>query len=292
MTEVQVDTINPSAFDGNPVVDAPEDTVQERAEVVEETTPKSSSSESDLKVIGRIKSSAYGGFTKILSTLTAGMNKTDVISIEKGKLSSISGGGFLYCDMSVLFGENNFDIVDPQYSIKLLKLVTGGDEVVFIDNNENNKYLVSNLVDGNPQITVAMTKPDPTTHPKITKPNTGEKAYGMEIDPEVVNTLQTAAKNLDSQFFILKLKEESKKVASIATHDESFNYDFEISAESETSYKLFNPFPIAKPESLSFEVHKNEAGEIWIKTISVVGLATIEYTEKITPMGNFDTFSF
>ncbi len=275
----------------NPEIKAPSGTVPDRANMEDSPVKQA---EPDLQVIGRIKSSAYGGFTKILATLTAGMSKSDIISIENGQLNSISGGGYLYSDMSMLFGKNNFDIIDPQHSIKLLRLITGGDEVIFVNDRAESKYLISNLVDDIPQITVALAQPDPSTSPKITKPTLGDKVEFMVLEPEVVNTLQTAAKNLESQFFIINIFEKedgSLEIASVSTDKETFNYDFKSAEHKTTAYKLFNPFPIAKPESLQFELWKNEANELWVKTISAIGIANIEYTEKITPMGDFDTFA-
>ncbi len=247
------------------------------------------------KVIGTIKSSAYGGFTKIISLLTGNMGKADIIAIEKGKLSTISGGGFLYCDLSILFGENNFNIIDPQYSIKLMKLISGGDEVTFIDDEANSQYLISNLVDGEPQINITLPKPDPTMNPTITEPALGELQETLpDITPDLVNTITTAEKNLDSQFFILTVFEEAdkKKIASISTDHKTFKFNFCNPGDAElTTYKLFNPFPVPKPDEITFKLYKSEADELWVKTTSEVGMANIDYMERLAPMGLFDTFS-
>ncbi len=247
------------------------------------------------KVIGTIKSSAYGGFTKIVSLLTGNMGKADIIAIEKGKLSTISGGGFLYCDLSILFGENDFNIIDPQYSIKLMKLISGGDEVTFVDDDANSQYLISNLVDGDPQINITLPKPDPTMNPTITEPKLGElQEVVPDIDPDLVSTITTAEKNLDSQFFILSVYEEDslQKIASIATDHKTFTYNFCNSGDKKlTEYKLFNPFPIPKPDEIDFELHKSESEELWVKTLSEVGMARVEYMEKLNPMGLFDSFT-
>lgn len=256
----------------------------------------------DPVVIGTINSAAYGGFTKILSLLTGNMGKTDIISIEDGKLSTISGGGFLYCDLSVLFGENNFDIIDPQYSIKLLKLISGGDQVTFVDDDSNSRYLISNLVDGHPQINITLPKPDPSMNPKITKPNLGELQEVVDnIDPDLVNTITTAEKNLDSQYFILNIfdgQDGKKGIMNIATDKDTFKFNFKDSFPADdspetatTKYKLFNPFPIPKPDEIQFSLHESDSGELWVKTTSEVGMAKIDYMEKLTPMGIFDSFS-
>jgi len=265
-------------------------TVAEREELKDDFEVQDAENQ---RIIGRIKSSAYGGFTKILATLSANMAKTDIISIENGKLSSISGGGFLYSDMSTLFGENNFDIIDPKFNIKMLRLVTGGDEVVFVQDNTQHRYLISSLVDGVPKDTVALPQPDQTTAPRITRPNLGQKIYSFEVHPEVVAVIQTSEKNAESQFFILDIVENEGafKINSISTDKETFKHTFNSFEGEVTQYKVFNPFPIAKIEELSFELWKNESNEFWIKTVSMVGIASIEYSEKISPMGDFDTFS-
>ena len=284
-------------FTENP--DIPDAIVEE---AISEDTKAPQTSTSEPEIIGTINSAAYGGFVKILSLLTSNAGKTDIISIEKGKLSLVSGGGFLYCDLSMLFGENNFDIIDPQYSIKLLKLISGGEQVTFIDDNANSTYLISNLVDGNPQINIKLPKPDPSLNPKITSPNLGELQEEVHnIDPDLVNTITSAEKNLESQYFILEIAEDpedqKEKIISISTDQETFKFNFKDSWKADdgqepTKYKLFNPFPVPKPDEIQFELYKSEAGELWVKTVSEVGMAKIDYMEKLTPMGMFDTFGF
>jgi len=282
-------------FTENPVIENNETLSDETIQVKDKETPRNGGPQ----VIGTISSAAYGGFVKILSLLTSNSGKTDIISIESGKLSTISGGGFLYCDLSILFGENNFDIIDPQYSIKLMKLISGGDQVTFIDDDANSRYLISNLVDGNPQINIKLPKPDPSMNPKITKPNLGElQETVLNIDPDLVNTITAAEKNLESQYFILEIIEVDGKnqIVSISTDQETFKFNFKDSwkaddGETPSKYKLFNPFPIPKPDEIDFELYKSESGELWVKTVSEVGMAKIDYSEKLTPVGLFDSLS-
>jgi len=291
MEEFEIDTsASMDAFIDNPVI---EDIPSKITSTTSQESPATNTS-GEPQIIGTINSAAYGAFTKILSLLTGNMGKTDIISIESGKLSTISGGGYLYCDLSVLFGENNFDIIDPQYSIKLLKLITGGDNVTFVDDDENSKYLISNLVEGVPQINITLPKPDPSMNPKITRPNLGELQETVgNIDPDLVSTITAAEKNLDSQYFILEVHEEDGKqvITSIATDYETFKFNFKEANSDTTKYKLFNPFPIPKPDSIDFELYKSESGDLWVKTLSEVGMANIEYNEKLTAVGVFDSFT-
>ncbi len=302
MEELDINVNNETlgGFTENPLIEEEEIPQQESTQDVPSSDiPENTDEDNQPKVIGNIKSAAYGGLTKILSLLTGNMGKADVMSIEKGKLSTISGGGFLYCDLSILFGENDFDIIDPQYSLKLMKLISGGDEVVFVDDNTNSRYLISSLVDGHPQINITLPKPDPTMNPKITKPNLGNLQENLSnIDPDLVNTITSAEKNLDSQYFILEINESdavpNAEIISVSTDKETFKFNFKDAwldndGGEPTKYKLFNPFPIPKPDEIEFSLYKSEAGDLWVKTTSEVGMAKIEYMEKLAPMGLFDT---
>jgi hypothetical protein len=132
----------------------------------------------------------------------------------------------------------------------------------------------------------------------ITKPNIGAIQEKIQtINPDLVNTITNAEKNLDSQFFILHILEDpdNMRLISISTDKETFKFNFTNidveDSETLTKYKLFNPFPIPKPDEIEFELHKTDSNDFWVKTISEVGMARIEYMEKLTPMGIFDSFS-
>ena len=296
MTDINVSNEILDGINENPVV---EDLPLQTKEVEKTTSDKTQ--EGDAKLIGKISSMSYNAFTKILSLLTPNMGKTDIISIKEGELSTISGGGYLYCDLSILFGKHNFDIIDPQYNIKLMKLIAGGDEVAFIDDDVNSRYLISNFKENKPLIDITLAKPDPSMNPKITKPELGEKMETLvEVDADLVGTITAAEKNLESQYFIVSINENQStgksEIISISTDKETFKYKFKDSWTSDegqelSKFKLFNPFPVAKPEEIDFHLYKSNSGEYWIKTSSSIGLATIEYMEKLTAMGIFDTYS-
>jgi hypothetical protein len=179
--------------------------------------------------------------------------------------------------------------------MKLMKLITGGEEVTFIDDEPSARYLISNLIDGKPLINITLPKPDPSMNPRITKPELGDLKEDLEnINPDLVNTITTAEKNLDSQYFIIEIEEEGNesKIISISTDNETFKYNFKETTGGEVQkFKLFNPFPITKPDVIELQLYKSASGEYWIKTLSEVGMAKIEYMEKLTSMGIFDTFS-
>jgi len=292
-------------LDATPKIDVHDITENPVIDDIPSEIKRTSSREEDISaqnqepfIIETISSAAYGGLTKILSLLTLDKGKMDIFSINQGKLNSISGGGHLYCDLSELF-KGDFGIIDPQYNIKLMRLISGGDEVTFTDHPQEDKYYISNIVDGQAQVNIKLAKPDHNTSPKISAPELGEKQEELSgVDPELVATITTSEKTLDSQFFILEIfKDDSEsnfKIASISTDYGVFKYSFkEVPAGIEPiKYKVFNPFPIPKPDEIKMELYDTPNEDLWIKTTSEVGMASVEYTEKLVPVGTFDTFTF
>lgn len=55
-------------------------------------------------------------------------------------------------------------------------------------------------------------------------------------------------------------------------------------------FKIFNPFAFTKPDEFYIEFYQN-SDDIWVKTISAIGMVNLEYSEKIEEVGEFDTFS-
>lgn len=256
--------------------------------------PNSPSSEtyssSSGEQIGKIKSALFGGLTKILSFLSQGTGTQDIIYIKEGKLSLIKNAGFIYCDLSIMFENNDLELVDPTRSIKLLNLIKGGDEVLFIKDDENSRYLISNLIEGEPSTTITLPQPDRTVVQEVQPPELGELKYSQEIEIEVVDNIQQASKTLESQFLKIEIQKDDFKVISISTSDDIFKHQISQKNGETEIYKVFNPFPINKPDALYLEVHEDNLGKKWIRTISSTGMVNIEYSEVIETIGEFDTF--
>lgn len=250
-------------------------------------------SDQGVQIVGQIKSSLYVGLIKILGAISSNMSKMDVITIDRGEMSSISDGGFIYCDMSLLFGNNSFDIIDPQTSIKQLKLIKGGDEVVFLNDAANSRYLITSIENNSPKTTVVLGQPDPSYTQKITKPILNEVLHSTMLDIEDVELLQSAQKTYESQFFIIELDTNSNELIRVSTSKREFYHNFADSDDtrSTTEYKLFKPFPILKPEEFIFEVHSGNNNDMWVTSKSKAGIISIEYMEKLSLVGEFDTFS-
>jgi len=242
------------------------------------------------EVIGNLKSALFGGFVKILSFLSQGTGSQDIIYIDNGKLNLIKNAGFIYSDLSTMFGENSLEVIDPSKSIKLLNLIKGGDEVVFVKDDASQRYIISNIVDGVPNTSITLSQPDRSITSTVQRPEIGELKYQTEIDINIVDGIQQASKTLESAFLKLEVNTDTFEIISISTSDDIFRQQIAPKAENTKTYRVFNPFPINKPDDLFFEVHVNN-GQVWIKTISNIGMVNIDYMELIEEIGDFDTFS-
>ena len=243
-------------------------------------------------VVGKVKSSVFGGLVKVLSLLSSGMSSQDILSIKEGKLSTIKGGGFIYSDLSILFDKNDLEIIDPQKSLKLLNLIKGGEEVIFVKDDDYNRYIVSNINKGKPQTTISLPIPEESSKPNLKIPEIGVLKTSIEIDPDIIDTINNSRKIIEAPYFKVKLDEEFN-IISISTSDDVFKHIFvnEDDIKGETKeYKLFDVLPVTKPNEFSIEIHQNQ-DQVWVKSISDIGMIQIEYIENIQELNEFDTFS-
>jgi len=239
--------------------------------------------------IGMIQSSLYGGFIKILSFLSAGTTSQDVIHIREGKLNLVKNAGYIYADLSIFFENHDLDIVDPSKNIKLLSLIKGGDNVLFVKDNANSRYLITSLVDNNPSTSITLPQAETQGTMTIGAPGLGELRNRNEVSLDFVDTIQNASKAVESDY--LKFEIDSNfNIISISTSDDIFKQEFMKTEEETKIYKIFNPFAFSKPDEFYLEFYQN-GDDIWIKTVSTIGMVNLEYSEKIEEVGEFDTFA-
>jgi len=265
------------------------DTVQGSDEV--EIDISMSGTQETQAVIAEIPSAFYGGFVKILSFLAQGMSSQDTFFIKDGKLVSKKSAGFIYSNMQELFDENDFEILDPANAVKLLGLIKGGDKTVFLRDEDEKEYVITNMKDGEPDRIVTLSIPE--VHPdEVTEiPNIGEKVSELEVDVARIEDIINAQKATDSAYYLLNFDNDFK-LYSIETSNKNFKDIFEKENGAELSaYKLFDLMMISKPDSFKIEIYKN-GDDIWLKTISDIGLVEIEYVEKIDKSSDFDAFDF
>jgi len=254
-------------------------------------TQQGSPIEADAYQIGKIQSALYGGLIKILSFLSTGTTSQDIIHIREGNLNLVKNAGYIYADLSIFFDTHDLDIIDPVKNTKLLGLIKGGDEVMFIKDNANSRYLITSLVNGNPSTSITLPQAENQNNLQITAPELGELKLRRELEVDLVETIQNASKAVEADYLKFELDTDFN-IVSISTSDDIFKQEFvTIPDGTETKvYKIFNPFAFTKPDEFYIEFYQN-GDDIWVKTISAIGMVNLEYSEKIEEVGEFDTFS-
>jgi len=254
--------------------------------VVQQGSPEST----EVYQIGKIQSALYGGLIKILSFLSAGTTSQDIIHIREGNLNLVKNAGYIYADLSIFFDAHDLDIIDPVKNTKLLGLIKGGDDVLFVKDNTNSRYLITSLVNNVPSTSITLPQAETQSGLQISAPELGELKLRRELEIDLVETIQNASKAVESNY--LKFELDSKfNIMSISTSDDIFKQEFGVVADGETKvYKIFNPFAFTKPDEFYIEFYQN-GDDVWVKTISAIGMVNLEYSEKIEEVGEFDTFA-
>ena len=237
-----------------------------------------------MKVIATINSAVYSGLVKILSMLAQGKESIDIISIDNGKLKDISEHGFVYADLSELFGENSIDILNPVYATKLMKLLKGGDQFHFLDDEENNRYHITNSI-----ASISIPKAAEKRVHEI--PETGDKLFEIELDNDTVMTVSEAQKMLEAEHVTLEVYKD-KIIALNINNDYEYKLDPQAQVEDESQLKKFKVFDFMplKAQEYKYQLCKKD-DEYWLKIIMDLSLIEVEYMEKLTAMGDFDGFS-
>jgi len=240
--------------------------------------------------IGKIQSALYGGLIKILTFLSTGTTSQDIIHIREGNLNLVKNAGYIYADLSIFFDAHDLDIIDPIKNTKLLSLIKGGDEVLFVKDNANSRYLITSLINNVPSTSITLPQAESQSGLQISAPELGELKLRRELEIDLVETIQNASKAVESNY--LKFELDSKfNIISISTSDDIFKQDFGVVPDGETKvYKIFNPFAFNKPDEFYIEFYQN-GDDVWVKTISAIGMVNLEYSEKIEEVGEFDTFA-
>ena len=241
-------------------------------------------------VIGEMKSAYYGGFIKILEFLSDNMGSQDVIYIEDGKLSTLKGSGFVFCDLETLFGKNDFEIIDPKNAIKKLKLCRGGDLVSIIDVKADNKYRVVSSSNGVANDIINIFKPQTRDPQSVKAPTLDTKQYSVEMELDIIAKLIEAKKAYEATYYTIVLEKDTFKLIGIELTDD-YRHNFDTTNKETISLKVFEPFPITKAEGIIFEVHTSKDGKIFIQTIADVSITSIRYTEIASEKTAFDSFT-
>jgi len=237
-----------------------------------------------LKNIATINPALYGGLVKVLSFLSQGKESTAVLSIKNGILDDMTNTGFVHADLTSLFGENSIDFIDPAKTSKLLKLLSGGDQFAFIDDEENNRYIVTNIL-STVQIPKAMDSSN------VIPPVLDTVLSSTKIDTDSVFNIDEAQKTLEADHVVLYL-DNDHKVCKIGVQDTYKKNIVTGKNENElTKYQVFCFMPL-KGSDYTYQIVKHSSSEdIWLKTTVDLDILEITYYEKLAQAAEFDAFS-
>ena len=82
-----------------------------------------------LTSVGNCNVAGWGGFLKVLGSLTKDLGNDDVVTIENGILDTNKNGIFIHCDLQNVLGNISLNLVAPQATTKMLSTIRGGELV-------------------------------------------------------------------------------------------------------------------------------------------------------------------
>ena len=244
--------------------------------------------ENNFEILAELQPARFSAFNKILSFLSQGLSAQDIFYINKGKLTSAKSAGIVYSDMTDLFGENSIEIVDPANAVKLLNLIKGGDKVLFSKDNTENNYVISTIIDNEPERIVTIPVPD-FTETDIVKIPELKELKSFEIDPIEIEDIINAFKITGADFYILHF-DDNFELLSIELNNKKFKQNIK-KGKSTKKYKIFDLMMISKPDTFKIKISEDQEKNLWVSTISDIDVVEIYYFEKLQEYSKFEAFT-
>lgn len=242
----------------------------------------------NFEILAELQPARFSAFNKILSFLSQGLSAQDIFYINQGKLTSAKSAGIVYSDMSDLFGENNIEIVDPANAVKLLNLIKGGDKVLFSKDNTENNYVISTIIDNEPERIVTIPVPEFAETDIIKIPELTE-IKSFEIDPIEIEDIINAFKITGADFYILHFNDDFE-LLSIELNNKKFKQNIK-KGKSTKKYKIFDLMMISKPDTFKIKISEDKEKNLWVSTISDIDIVEIYYFEKLQEYSKFEAFT-
>ena len=238
-----------------------------------------------LQSIGNCKTSAWGAFIKILEFIAKDLGNNDIISIENGTIDTHKSGIFIHCDMQNILGNISLNLTSPDSSVKLLKLIRGGDLVQIFKEEATNNYMFCNIANDR-ILTRVHTKLAANTVALLSKvPELGQPIRQKEIsnsDKEILKTIIAGRSAIGAdEPYRFGFSKSDLSLVSIGV-GKDFTYFFQDSGIETLEYRCFNPFPVPNMDSCIIKVfNAEEEGKLWLQTVSNIEISSIICTEYI-----------
>ena len=115
----------------------------QQAPVQQAPAPAHENIEQDEDIIVDMKSTEFENLLKVLLKISDGAVAEDVLQIKAGLLTMSKYGGIVKTDLTPIFGNKSWDIINPNRAIKILKLLKNGDRIKVIRSGQ--QQLVYNM---------------------------------------------------------------------------------------------------------------------------------------------------
>ena len=259
-----------------------------------------------------ISSAFYGGITAFLKEIASKIDLNTPITIENGTLSTIVNGGILTSDVSEIFGNNSWSLVNPKCYLTMLSQIRGYERVAIIKNGLdtivynfddeeihemaiiNNRFKISipKIISHDLSSIKSSTAISKSTLKYLTTEETSkmlEKTFkdistGKKFTETELTKVKSKIKKID--YYLLAIDKNSYEIISISTissnkcvNKKIFNPD---TSKTTISYKVRDLFPIDSWDTTTINVYEKDS-QIYIQSISE-NMSDITYSIKALPV--------
>ena len=239
-----------------------------------------------LSNIGSCKTSVWGAFIKITEFIAKDLGNNDIIVIDNGTIDTHKEGVFIHCDMQNILGNISLNITAPDSSVKLLKLIKGGDLVQIFREDATQSYVFCNIA-GDEVKTRVKTKlaADASVNGFGKAPELGTPIRQKEIsnaDKEIIKTIIAGKSAMGSdEPYRFGFSNTDDSLVSIGV-GKDFTYFFQDSGIETTEFRVYNPFPVPNMDSCIIRIFKDaDPKKRWIQTVSNIEISSIVCTECV-----------
>ena len=239
-----------------------------------------------LSNVGSCKTSVWGAFIKITEFIAKDLGNNDIIVIDNGTIDTHKEGVFIHCDMQNILGNISLNITAPDSSVKLLKLIKGGDLVQIFREDATQSYVFCNIA-GDEVKTRVKTKlaADASVNGFGKAPELGTPIRQKEIsnaDKEIIKTIIAGKSAMGSdEPYRFGFSNVDDSLVSIGV-GKDFTYFFQDSGIKTTEFRVYNPFPVPNMDSCIIRIFKDaDPKKRWIQTVSNIEISSIVCTECV-----------
>lgn len=237
-----------------------------------------------LESIGSCKTSTWSALITILDFIAKELSNNDIIAIDNGSIDTHRNGNFIHCDMKNILGNISLNLTSPDTSVKLLKLIKGGELIQIFKESSTNSYMFCNIQDGKILTRVKTSFAADAVSELSKAPTLPNPVFKKEIpnqEREILKTIIAGRAAIGSEEpFRFGFSKIDNSLVSVGV-GKNFTYFFKDASIETDEYRVYNPFPVPNMESCIIQFFKCEDGSTWVKTISNISVSSIICTEKV-----------